>query len=148
MSRSARLNPVHRIAEDAERTVARKLAQAEHRVSECEKKLQDLKRYHEEYARGFNQRVAGGIGALELRDYQVFLARLNEAVKQQSAVVQRAEAECESVRSEWRLAARRTKAVSHVREQWLADERRDLERREQSETDDRAQRVTRGDVTL
>lgn len=147
MTRSNRLEPVQRIAEDAERVVARKLAQAEHRVSECEKKLGELKRYHEEYTRSFNGRASGGMGAMALRDYQAFLARLNDAIKQQTAVVQRATVECESVRAEWRLAARKTKAVTHVREKWVAEERREIERREQIATDERAQRVKR-DVSL
>lgn len=148
MTRSQRLEPVQRIAEDAERVVARKLAQAEHRLSECEKKLSELKRYHDEYAAGFAGRASAGMGAMALRDYQAFLARLNEAIKQQTAVVQRATAECESVRSEWRLAARKTKAVGHVREKWLAEERLEIQRREQIDTDERAQRAKRNDVSL
>lgn len=145
MSRSTRLQPVHAVVEDNERKIARKFAQAEHRLKEANGKLKELERYHAEYARGFQQRAQGGIDAVGLRDYQVFLAKLNEAVKQQKAIVQRAEAEREAVRLEWLKAAQRTKAVAHVMEKWLVEERRALERREQLETDERAQRTARDD---
>src|SRR5262245_44316032 len=143
MTRSQRLNPVHAVVEDAERKIARKFAQAEHRCNEASAKLRELERYHGEYAQGFQQRAQGGMGAIGLRDYQVFLAKLKEAIKQQTAVVQRAEAEREAARQDWFKAMQRTKAIKHVMETWLAEERRALERREQSETDERAQRSRR-----
>ncbi|HKQ81844.1 MAG TPA: flagellar export protein FliJ [Steroidobacteraceae bacterium] len=145
MPRSTRLQPVHAVVEDHERKIARKFAQAEHRLSEAQTKLKELDRYHAEYARGFHQRAQGGIGAAGLRDYQVFLAKLNEAIKQQKSIVQRAEGERELARQEWLKAAQRTKAIAHVMEKWLVEERRALERREQLETDERAQRNRRSD---
>lgn len=147
MTRSQRLEPVHSVVEDNERKIARKFAHAEHRCNEATTKLRELERYHGEYAQGFQQRAQGGMGASGLRDYQVFLARLKEAIKQQYAVVQRAEAERESVRQEWYKAMQRTKAIEHVMEKWLAEERRALERREQIETDERAQRSGARDGT-
>jgi flagellar FliJ protein len=142
-SRSKRLEPVHAVVEDYERRIARKFAEAEHRCREAQAKLADLQRYHSEYTAGFRQRAQRGIGAVGLHDYQVFLAKLAEAIKQQVAVVQRAEADREQVRQEWLQAMRRTKAIAHVMEKWLAEERRALERRDQIETDERAQRSTR-----
>lgn len=142
--RSKRLEPVHAVVEDNERKIARKFAHTERRCQEAQTKLADLQRYHGEYATGFQQRAQNGIGAVGLRDYQVFLAKLTEAIKQQAAVVQRAEAEREQVRQEWFKAMQRTKAIAHVLEQWLAEERRALARRDQIETDERAQRSARG----
>lgn len=147
MNRSTRMQPVHAVVEDNERKIARKFAHAEARCSEASAKLRELERYHGEYAQGFQQRVGGGIGAVGLRDYQVFLAKLAEAVKQQKAAVLRTEAERELVRREWAKAMQRTKAVAHVMEKWLAEERRALEQREQRETDERAQRSVRNSVS-
>jgi flagellar FliJ protein len=146
--RSVRLQPVHQVVEDNERKVARKLAQAEQRAREAQQKLAELERYHAEYARGFQQRAMNGIGAVGLRDYQVFLAKLNEAIKQQRGIVQRTEGERELVRREWTKAAQRTKAVAHVMEKWVAEERRALERREQLETDERGQRRRTSDPAI
>ena len=141
MNRSKRMQPVQELMEDAEKRLARTLAGSEKRLHESESKLGELERYLGEYQKQFTQRVGQGIGVLELRDYQAFLARLNDAIRQQRGVVQRAAAERDVERTRWQEAARRAKAIDHVVDQWQLQERRAEDRREQIEIDERAQRV-------
>ena len=144
MTRAKRLEPVQNLVENNERRLARNLAASERRVSEGEAKLQELERYRGEYEQQFSQRAGRGIAATELRDYQAFLARLVEAIRQQQAVVQRVRAERDAERLRWQEAAKRAKALGHVVEQWQTEERRNADRAEQREIDERAQRrVTR-----
>jgi flagellar FliJ protein len=140
MTRAKRLEPVQDIASDAQRRLAQSLAAHERRVTEAENKLQDLQRYKSEYERQFTQRAGTGIGVTDLRDYQAFLARLSEAIRQQHGIVQRTRAERDAERLKWQEAARREKALDHVVERWQSEERRALDRREQHEIDERAQR--------
>lgn len=144
-SRAQRLAPVQDVAENTERRLAQSLAALERRVSEAEGKLQELTRYRDEYDQQFAQRAAGGIGVTELRDYQAFLARLTEAARQQQAVVQRIRADRDAERLRWQDAAKRAKALDHAVAQWHVEERRVADRREQHDTDERAQRVTKRD---
>lgn len=140
MTRTQRLQPVRTLVQDDERRLARNLAAFERRVAECEEKLRELERYRSEYEQEFAIRAGRGIGATDLRDYQAFLARLAQAVRQQQDLVRRACAERDAERARWQDAARRAKALSHVVERWQSEERRMLERREQRECDERAQR--------
>jgi flagellar FliJ protein len=140
MTRAKRLAPVQSLVEDNERRLAQSLAAFERRVTESEAKLQELERYKREYEHGFTQRAGQGIGATELRDYQAFLARLSEAIKQQHALVLRARADRDQERLRWQDAARRAKAIDHVVDQWQAEERRATDKREQRDSDERAQR--------
>jgi flagellar protein FliJ len=140
MTRSKRMKPVQNLVDENERRLAQSLAAGERKVTEAEGKLQELERYRSEYEKQFSQRAGRGIGAIDLRDYQVFLARLAEAIRQQQAIVQRARAERDAERLRWREAAKRAKALGHVVEQWQTEERRMFERREQHESDERAQR--------
>jgi flagellar protein FliJ len=140
MTRSKRLAPVQRVVDDVERRQAVKMTATQQRTAECEAKLQELERYRGEYVRGFEERASAGMGAAGLRDYQAFLARLNEAIKQQQAVVDRARQESERERGHWQQAAVRAKAIDHVVNQWESAERRESDRREQQESDERAQR--------
>jgi flagellar FliJ protein len=55
-------------------------------------------------------------------------------------LVQRARIEREHERTRWQEAATRAKAVDHVMERWRLEERHALDRREQRESDERAQR--------
>ena len=140
MTRAKRMKPVQNLYDDSERRLALGLATIERRVAEAEAKLQELERYRSEYDKQFAQRAGGGIGATALRDYQVFLARLADAIKQQQAVVKRAQSERDAERLRWQEAAKRARALGHVVEQWQTEERRASDRREQHESDERAQR--------
>jgi flagellar protein FliJ len=140
MTRAKRLQPVQNLVDDTERRLAVSLVAFERRVAETETKLQELERYRAEYERQFSQRAGKGIGATDLRDYQAFLGRLAEAIRQQQAIVQRAHAERDGERQKWQDAAKRSKALGHVVEKWQTEERQTSDRREQRESDERAQR--------
>ena len=140
MTRAKRLQPVQHLADDKERRLAQSLAICERRVSEAEAKCGELERYRKEYERLFTERAGFGIGVTDLRDYQAFLARLSEAIRQQRQIVQRAVVERDLERTRWQEAAVRAKAIDHVIGRWQSEERRTLERREQRESDERAQR--------
>jgi flagellar protein FliJ len=140
VTRAKRMKPVQNLYDDTERRLAVALATIERRVAEAEAKLQELERYRGEYDKQFALRAGSGIGATALRDYQAFLARLTEAIKQQQAVVKRAQSERDAERLRWQDAAKRAKALGHVVEQWQTEERRASDRREQRESDERSQR--------
>ena len=134
------MKPVQNLFDDNERRHASALATVERKVADAETKLQELERYRGDYEKQFKQRAGKGIGATDLRDYQAFLGRLVEAIRQQQAVVKRAQSERDAERLRWQEAAKRAKALGHVVEQWQTEERRALDRREQRESDERAQR--------
>lgn len=140
MTRAKRMKPVQNLYDDTERRLAVGLATIERKVADAEAKLQELERYRSDYDKQFAQRAGGGIGATALRDYQAFLARLSEAIRQQQAVVKRSQSERDAERLRWQEAAKRAKALGHVVEQWQSEERRASDRREQRESDERAQR--------
>jgi len=140
MTRAERMQPVQKVVDAAERQRAEALAASEGRVAQTEKKLHELEKYHTDYQRAYQDRVAAGISSVGLRDYQLFLARLAEAVRQQTQLVKSAQADRDMVRLRWQDAARRAKAIDHVVENWNADERREAGRREQRDSDESAQR--------
>ena len=146
MTRSQRLAPLQDVFDIAEKRLAQSLAAYERRVTEAEQKLSELTRYRAEYDQQFTQRAASGMGVAELRDYQAFLARLTEAVRQQHSVVQRVRSDRDAERARWQDAAKRSKALEHVATQWQNEERRVLERREQRDTDERALRMTKREL--
>ena len=140
------MKTVQRAIEDDERRRAEKLAVSERRVSECEAKLTELETYQTSYAQQFSVRAGAGIGGAGLRDFQTFLARLAEAVKQQVQVLQRARLERDSERQRWQGAASRAKAVGGVVKRWQLEDQRESDRREQNESDERSQRNPGGEL--
>jgi flagellar protein FliJ len=140
MKRTERLKMVQNVAEDLERRRASQLALSEQRVGDTESRLQELEHYRKQYCREFAHRASGGIGAAGLRDYQIFLARLAEAIRQQSQLVLRMRTERDSQRLIWQSAAQRAEALTRLVNRWQTEERHALDRSEQRATDEQAQR--------
>jgi flagellar FliJ protein len=140
MKRSKRLQPVRELAEEGERECALQVANLQKRLDDAHKRGAELQRYLVEYQSMFQQRAAAGMGVAGLRDYQTFLARLTDAVRQQDSVVAQLEAECARARVSWLAAAARKSAVSRVIENARSEDQKLEERRSQKETDEQAQR--------
>jgi flagellar FliJ protein len=140
MKRFERLRMVERAIDDIERRRAEQLAASERHLSACTAKLAELEAYHGAYTRQFNERAEAGMGGAGLRDYQAFLARLAEAVRQQSTIVTRARTERDAERLSWQNAAQRAEAVGRLVSRWKNEEQRLGNLSEQRESDERAQR--------
>jgi len=139
MKRSERMHTVERVVSDTEKKRAESLAKSERRLSECEAKLTELQNYQKTYAEQFNARAGAGIGAAGLRDYQTFMTRLAEALKQQAQVVSQARIERDAELKTWQSAAQRSEAVGGLVKRWQSEERREDDRQEQRESDERSQ---------
>lgn len=138
MTRTKRIEPVQRLMDGQEKDQAQVLARARTRLAEAEAKLAELARYRGDYERGFREQAAGGLASQRLRDYRLFLARLDEALRQQQANVQRLREELEAQTRLWQEAARRSRALGVVVERWRGEERLAADRQEQRDTDERA----------
>lgn len=140
MKRLQRLGAVRGVIHEDERRHASRLAEHQQRLAAAEQRFEELQRYRNDYARQLDARTAAGIGAVALRDYQAFLARLDDAIHQQSQLVARSAADLEFERQRWQEAAVRLKSVNTVIEKWEAQARVQHERSAQNETDERALR--------
>ncbi len=141
MKRAERLDLVQRVTQKAERDRAESLGTAEHHLAACEAKLLELQTYRAEYERRLRD-SGGARDIVALRDYQVFLARLSEAIEQAAALVAHARVKRDAERLRWQEAAQRSRAIETLADRWQIEERRADDRREQRDTDERAQRRT------
>jgi len=142
MTRSERMAPVQRVFSEAERDRARELGDAQRRLADAEGRLAELRAYLDDYQGAFRKRAEDGTSIRALRDFQAFLARLEEALRQQEQAVASAREQAAGSRRTWQGAARQVQAVDSVVGRWQSAEARAGERREQKESDERAQRTT------
>jgi flagellar FliJ protein len=140
MKRAQRLKPVGRLARSAELECARRLADVQQRVTDAERRRVELERYREEYHATFRARAASGLPAKGLREFQTFIARLDEALGQQRQLLLQLKGEQEREHRHWQSAAVRSNAVGKVIENAKREEHQVEDRRLQSELDERAQR--------
>ena len=144
MSPKQRLQMVQRVTDEKERQQARRLAQSRARVAQCEAKLKELQGYEAGYVRDFDARAAVGIRGAGIREFQAFLAKLAEAIRQQEQLLEKAKSDSEADRTHWQGAAQRSQIMDKVVERYTARDSKARDQREQRESDDRGQRKITG----
>ena len=138
MTRSERMAPVQQVLEGSQQARARELSDGQQRLADAEAKLEELRNYAGEYQRTYKQRAESGTGVTKLRDFQAFLARLEQATTQQEKIVAAAREQVAAQRRNWQGAARQVKAVETVVDGWRSAEAKAGERRDQKDSDERA----------
>ncbi len=140
MKRSDRLNEVRRVIETERDGVSQRLSQKQSSLTFAGNRLQELLQYREDYLRRFQKDASSGLSGTRVRDYQAFLAKLDQAIKQQQSVLAGARAETDFEREQLRDVSGHLAAVSGVADRWSGEERRAEARLDQQSSDELSQR--------
>jgi len=111
------------------------------RLHSAEDKLEQLRRYRDEYRAAKSTELTRGITAARMREYDSFLVRLDEAIEAQTIEVTRAQAIWEAARVQWLEARRREKAMDALAARHAAGEALREERLDRKVQDEFAARV-------
>ena len=99
-------------------------------------RLQMLEQYRDEYAQRMREATAEGITRLILRNYQDFLARIDEAIEQQRQAVQNSELSTKAGQTEWRNQNTKLMAIDTLSSRHDARERYRENKQEQKILDE------------
>lgn len=86
-------------------------------------RLQMLEQYREEYAQRLREATQQGVTRMILRNYQDFLARIDEAVEQQKAAVENSERSTKAGKEHWQAQNKQLKAIDTLSQRHDARER-------------------------
>lgn len=139
MTRSKRLGPVSRIAKNNEQAAGRRAVESGQALATQEARLVDLCAYRDQYARQLQS--GGGLDAFRMHDYRAFLGRLNDAIRQQEALIEKLRSRHRQSEEEWLATRTHSQAVDKLLERYRAGEHRQESRREQRATDEHAGRT-------
>ncbi len=132
------MQPVVLVAAAKQQAAARRLGDCQREVDTRTARLTELLAYQAEYAQRFESSGGIGLDMTRLQDYRAFLARLNDAISQQRQLVEAARSDYEKMKSHWLGTRQQAQAIDKVVDRFKRDEGRAYDRREQSETDERA----------
>ncbi|HYG05366.1 MAG TPA: flagellar export protein FliJ [Stenotrophomonas sp.] len=139
MMQSRRIDPLLRRAQEHEDEVARDLAERQRSLDTHVSRLEELRRYAEEYA---GSQMAATSPA-QLTNRRAFLDRLDSAVEQQMRTVDQNRARVEAERARLLLASREKQVLEQLAASYRAQERQVVERRDQRDMDDLGARRAR-----
>lgn len=136
-----RLHPLIRLAEEREAVVARELAERRRALDSQQQRLDELKRYAEEYA----QAAQGStLNPAHLANRLAFRAQIDHAVVSQNRTVEQVRSHCEVEAARLLIASRETKVLEKLAASYRRKEALEAGRREQKELDEIAARGKRG----
>jgi len=141
MTKSKRLKPVSEIADAKERDAARYMGEQQGVLERHKTKLTELIQYRAEYAEKMVSAGGTGISAGKMQDYSTFIRRLDEAIVFQRSQIELAVRQLEIKQREWRVMHTRSEALNKVVSRYQTAEVREQDKREQNESDERAQRT-------
>jgi len=139
MNASKRIDPLLKRAQEKEDTVARELADRQRLLDTHLSRLDELRRYADEYA---GAQLAATSPA-QLLNRRAFLDRLDNAVAQQQQTVQGNREKVEAERARLLLASRDKQVLEQLAASYRAQEMKVVERRNQREMDDLGARRVR-----
>lgn len=111
MAQPFTLQPLLELMQTRTDEATRKLGQLIAAEQNAKSRLQMLEQYREEYAQRLREATAQGITQQTLRNYQDFLARIDEAIAQQRAAVQASERSTAAGQEYWKAQNKRLKAI-------------------------------------
>ena len=136
MAKRFPLQSLHDLATDRLDAATRRLALLKQRWQAEEDKLAQLKSFREEYRRRLGETLGSGLDMNRMRDFHVFIGKIETAIAQQHVEIERRKGEWEEGQRAWLDEQRKLKTYDvlkdrHVRAEQARDGR--IEQREQDE---------------
>ncbi|HUX63924.1 flagellar export protein FliJ [Sulfuricella sp.] len=136
MPRRFPLQPLLDLAQNHTDAAARDLHTLKVGWQEAEEKFRQLTAYREDYRAKLLQTTKLGMQVSSLRDFQLFLGKIEVAIRQQAEEVERCKKRWEDGRYEWQAKQRKLKAFDTLSQRHLSSERKREDKLEQREQDE------------
>lgn len=130
------LDTLVELAREARDQAGQTLAGEQRTSSQVSQQLDALHRYRQEYADKLNAAMRNGIDPATMRNYQQFLASLDDALVRARQALAAQQQRVERTRQHWQQQQQRLSSYDTLAERREAVRRRDAQRREQHASDD------------
>jgi flagellar FliJ protein len=140
MTRKFPLQPLLELSQDRLDQAGKRLNELKVRWNGAEERLQQLVDFCREYQERLRGSSSSGMSVASYRDYQLFLGKIELAVKQQREEVKRCQERWEQGQRDWLEQRRQNKAFDTLANRHVAAEARRENKREQKELDEYATR--------
>ncbi len=136
MLRSKKLKPIVKLAGHREKSSARELHQSRESHALVQKRLDDLQLHRDNYAIILQEKAKKGINAAEFSRSQVFLAQIDEAIRQQKHILSSAQENLNHKTAGWKTSKMKQRVMENVTTRIEKEELNFREKNEQKELDD------------
>ena len=128
------LQPLVHLAQQKNDAATKKLGQLNQQHQTAQQKLDALQQYRRDYQVKFQEAAKNGMAPADMKNFQDFIGRLDQAIQQQSAVIEKTGAGVQTGRSELMDATRKMKSFDT-----LAQRHADAEKKLEAKSEQRIQ---------
>ncbi len=136
MKRSQRLQQVVDFTAEQESEAAKILAQATRQIDQTLAQIEAMRQFRLDYCARLQQQGMS-MNAMQLNEYRAFLANLGRVIEEQETALQKMRQEHAALQRSWREIHCRRKGIGKVQRKFAMQEQKLMEKRMQSELDDR-----------
>ncbi len=121
-SKSQRMIPVNRLAENKEQMSAVVFSQCMSKVQEMENQLEILYSYRAGYHQQMTEMSRQGVGSNRLQDTLVFMHNLNQSIEGMLSQIKQQKNICENEKQQWLALHTKTKIYTKVTDKYIGEE--------------------------
>ena len=124
MSSIFSLQPLVHLAHQKNDAATRKFGQLNQQQQAAQTKLDTLLQYRKDYQTRFQETVRNGMNQPDLRNFQDFISRLDEAITQQRSAIEQANRSVQTGRNELENTQRKMKSFDTLAQRHIASEKK------------------------
>lgn len=133
------MQPAVDVAHKRQQNAARLVAEHQQQLGIRVQRLGELQAYRDEYASQFSAATQPMLG-MKVREYRLFLDRLNQAIEEQQGHVEQARELLRKTQEHWTHCRIRSDAIAKAIDRLVVEQRQQQTHREQVQTDEFGQR--------
>lgn len=128
------LQPLVHLAQQKNDAATRKLGQLNQQHQSAQEKLDALLQYRKDYQLRFQEAARNGMAPDDMKNFQDFIGRLDQAIQQQKSVIEKTQAGVQNGRSELMDTTRKMKSFDT-----LAQRHAEAEKKQEAKSEQRSQ---------
>jgi len=141
MSEPFALQPLMKLAQHQNDSATRKLGQLNKQQQSAQEKLETLQQYRKDYQTRLQEATQSGINQADLRNFQQFIGKIDEAIGQQLRQVEQSKISTQTGRNEFDATRRKLKSFDTLQQRHIEEQKKAAERSEQKTLDEHTGRM-------
>lgn len=141
MTKPFSLATLMNLAEHSNESATRKLGLLNQQQLSVQQKLDTLLEFRRDYQAQMQKGAQEGMSPVELRNFQQFIYKLDDAIAQQRKQLERSQASTQLGRDEFAVTQRKLKSLDTLRQRHIETQRKIAEKAEQKALDEHSGRV-------
>lgn len=135
------LQPLMNLAQRQNESATRKLGQLNKQQHDAQSKLEMLRQYRSDYQKRLQESTQSGMNPAELRNFQEFINKLDEAIAQQLKAVEQSKVSTQAGRSEFDTTQRKLKSFDTLQQRHIEEQKKVAAKSEQRMLDEHTGRL-------